>query len=95
MGFCLSHMARSEGAVETRGGFGELGWRQSEAVGGGADELGGNVASAAGAAHVVECLGDGGHVELLDGEECCFHGLSGFCWVVVVRAGRSSHPGLR
>ena len=48
MGFCLSHMARSEGAVETRGGFSELGWRQSEAVGGGADELGGNVASAAG-----------------------------------------------
>ena len=44
----LSHMARSEWAVETRGGFGELGRRQSEAVGGGADELGGNVASAAG-----------------------------------------------
>jgi hypothetical protein len=41
-------MARSEGAVETRGGFGELGRRQPEAAGGGADELGGNVASAAG-----------------------------------------------
>ena len=41
-------MARSEGAVETRGGFGELGGRQPEAAGGGADELGGNVASAAG-----------------------------------------------
>ena len=48
MGFWLSHMARNEGAVETRGGFGELGRRQPEAAGGGADELGGNVASAAG-----------------------------------------------
>jgi hypothetical protein len=41
-------MARSEGAVETRGGFGELGGRQLESAGGGADELGWNVASAAG-----------------------------------------------
>ena len=88
-------MAGCEGAVETRGGFGELGGRQLEIAGGGADKLGGNVASAAGAAHVVECLGDGGHVEFLDGEECCFHGLYGCCLVVVVRAGRSSHPGLR
>ena len=47
-GFWLSHMARSEGAVETRGCFGELGGRQLESAGGGADELGGNVASAAG-----------------------------------------------
>ena len=44
----LPHVAGCEGVVETRGGFGELGRRQPEAAGGGADELGGNVASAAG-----------------------------------------------
>ena len=47
-------MAGCEGAVETGGGFGEFDWRQLEKTGGGADELGGDVASAAGTAHVVE-----------------------------------------
>lgn len=45
----LSHVAGRKGAVETGGGFGEFGRRQFEAAGGGADELGGDVASAAGA----------------------------------------------
>ena len=49
-------MAGCEGAVEPGGGFGELSWCQFEKSGGGADEFGGDVASAAGAAHVVECL---------------------------------------
>ncbi len=60
-------MAGCEGAVETGGGFGELGRRQLEKPGGGADELGGDVASAAGAAHVIEGLFDGGHVDFLGG----------------------------
>ena len=85
-------MAGCEGAVETGGGFGEFGWRQLEKVSGGTDELGGDVASAAGAAHVVEGLPDGGHVAFLGGKEGCFHCLLG-CGLV--RAGRFSHPGLR
>ena len=60
-------MVGCEGAVETGGGFGELGWCQLEKPGGGADEPGGNIASAAGAAHVVEGLFDGGHVDFLGG----------------------------
>ena len=60
-------MAGCEGAVEPGGGFGELSWCQFEKSGGGADEFGGDVASAAGAAHVVECLFDGGHVDFLCG----------------------------
>ena len=55
-------MASREGAVETGGGLGEFDWRQFEKSGGGADELGGDVASAAGAAHVVEGLPDDGHI---------------------------------
>ena len=85
-------MAGCEGAVEASGGLGEFDWRQLEKPGGGTDELGGDVASAAGAAHVVEGLPDGGHVEFLGGKEWCFHGLLG-CGLV--RAGRFSHPGLR
>ena len=85
-------MAGYEGAVETGGGFGEFDWRQLEKASGGADELGGDVASAAGTAHVVEGLLDGGHVEFLGGKGLCFHGLLG-CGLV--RAGRFSHPGLR
>ena len=85
-------MAGCEGAVETGGGLGEFNWRHFEKPGCGADELGGDVASAAGAAHVVEGLPDGGHVEFLGGKELCFHGLLG-CGLV--RAGRFSHPGLR
>ena len=85
-------MAGCEGAVETGGGFGEFDWRHFEKAGGGADKLGGDVASAAGAAHVVEGLLDCDHVEFLGGKEECFHGLLG-CGLV--RAGRFSHPGLR
>lgn len=55
-------MAGCEGAVETGGGFGEFARRHFEKVSGGADELGGDVASTAGAAYVVEGLPDGGHV---------------------------------
>ena len=61
----LSHVAGCEGAVEPGGGFGELSWCQFEKSGGGADEFGGDVASAAGAAHVVEGLFDGDHVAFL------------------------------
>ena len=70
-------MAGYEGTVEPGGGLGELDWRQLEKAGRGADELGGDVTSAAGAAHVVEGLPDGGHVEFLGGKEWCFHGLRG------------------
>ena len=62
-------MAGCEGAVETGGGFGEFDGRHFEKPSGGADELGGDVASAAGAAHVVEGLFDGDHVDLLGGKE--------------------------
>ena len=86
-------MAGCEGTVEPGGGLGEFDRCQFEKPGRGADEFGGDVASAAGAAHVVEGLPDGGHVEFLGGKEWCFHGLLG-C-VLVVRVGRSSHPGLR
>ena len=85
-------MAGCEGAVEQGGGLGEFDWRQLEKPGRGADELGGDVASAAGAAHVVEGLLDGGHVDFLGGKELYFHGLLG-CGLV--RAGRFSHLGLR
>ena len=85
-------MAVCEGAVELGGSLGEFDGRQLEKVGSGVDELGGDVASAAGAAHVVEGLSDGGHVEFLGGKELCFHGLLG-CGLV--RTGRFSHPGLR
>ena len=85
-------MAGYEGAVEAGGGFGEFDWRQLEKASGGADELGGDVASSAGAAHVVEGLPDGGHVEFLGGKELCFHGLLGGG---LVRTGSFSHPGLR
>ena len=85
-------MACYEGAVETGGGFREFDGRHFEKPGCGADKLGGDVASAAGATHVVEGLPDGGHVAFLGGKEGCFHGLLG-CGLV--RAGRFSHPGLR
>ena len=85
-------MAGCEGAVEPGGGFGEFDWFQLEKSGGGADEPSGDVASATGAAHVVEGLPDGGHVAFLGGKEGCFHGLLG-CGLV--RAGSFSHPGLR
>ena len=55
----LSHVAGCEGAVETGGGLGEFDRRQLEKPGGGTDEFGGNVASATGAAHVVDGLPDG------------------------------------
>ena len=55
-------MAGCEGAVEAGGGFGEFDRRQLEKASGGSDEPGGDIASAAGAAHVVEGLPDGGHV---------------------------------
>ena len=60
-------MVGHEGAVEHGGGFGEFDWRQLESPGRGADELGGDVASAAGAAHVVKGLFDSGHVDFLCG----------------------------
>ncbi len=85
-------MAGCEGAVELGGGLGEFDWRQLEKASGGADELGGDVASAAGAAHVVEGLPDGGHVEFLGGKEWCFHGA---LRCGLVREGSFSHPGLR
>ena len=85
-------MAGYEGAVETGGGLGEFDGRQFEKPGGGADELGGDVASAAGAAHVIEGLLDGGHVVFLGGEERCFHGV---LECDLVWAGRFPHPGLR
>ena len=85
-------MAGCEGAVEAGGGFGEFARRHFEKASGGTDELGGDVASTAGAAHVVEGLLDGGHVEFLGGKGLCFHGLLeyGLVW-----AGSFSHPGLR
>ena len=43
-------MAGRKGAVEAGGGFGEFNWRHFEKPGCGADKLGGDVASAAGAA---------------------------------------------
>ena len=86
-------MAGCEGTIEPGGGLGELDWRQFEKLGRGADEPGGDVASAAGATHVVKGLPDGGHAEFLGGKEWCFHGLLGRG--LVERAGRSSHPGLR
>ncbi len=52
-------MAGCEGAVELGGGFREFDRRQLEKVSGGTDEPGGNVASATGAAHVVDGLPDG------------------------------------
>ena len=52
-------MAGCEGAVELGGGLGEFDRRQLEKPGGGTDESGGNVASATGAAHVVDGLPDG------------------------------------
>ncbi len=70
----LSHAAGREGAVEQGGGLGELNGLQLEKVGCGPDELGGDVASAAGAAHVVEGLRDGGQVEFLGGKDLRFHG---------------------
>ena len=85
-------MACCEGAVETGGGLGEFDWRHFEKPSGGADEPSGDVASAAGAAHVIEGLLDGGHVEFLGGKGLCFHGLLG-CGLVW--AGSFSHPGLR
>jgi hypothetical protein len=60
-------VAGCEGTVEQGGGFGEFGWRQFEKMGCGADKLGGDVASTAGAAHVVEGLRDGGYVKFLGG----------------------------
>ena len=62
-------MAGCEGAVEPGGRFGELGWCQLEKPGCGTDEPCGDVASATGAAHVVEGLFDGDHVDLLGGKE--------------------------
>ena len=41
-------MVGCEGAVEAGGGFGEFDWRQLEKASGGADKLGGDVASATG-----------------------------------------------
>ena len=70
-------MAGCEGTVEPGSGLGEFDRRQREKVGRGADEPGGDVASAAGATHVVKGLPDGGHVEFLGGKEWCFHGLRG------------------
>ena len=55
-------MTGHEGAVKPGGGLGEFNWRHFEKPGCGADKLGGDVSSAAGAAHVVEGLPDGGHV---------------------------------
>ena len=49
-------MAGREGAIEQGGSLGEFVRRQLEKLGRGSDELGGDVASAAGAAHVVEGL---------------------------------------
>ena len=85
-------MAGCEGAIETGGGFGEFDRRQLEKPSGGSDELGGDVASAAGVAHVVEGLHDGGYVDFLGGKEWCFHVLLG---CDLVWAGSFSHPGLR
>ena len=45
-------MAGREGTVEPGGGFGEFDWRQLEKSSRGADEFGGNIASATGAARV-------------------------------------------
>ena len=60
-------MAGHEGTVEPGGGFREFDGRHFEKPSGGADELGGDVASAAGAAHVIEGLFDGGTVDFLGG----------------------------
>ena len=62
-------MARREGAVEQGGSLGEFERRQLEKLGRGSDELGGNIASAAGAAHVVESLRAGCQVKCLGGME--------------------------
>ena len=73
----LSHVAGYEGTVEPSSGLGEFDCRHFEKPSRGADEPGGDVASAAGATHVVKGLPDGGHVEFLGGKEWCFHGLRG------------------
>ena len=76
----LAHVAGCEGAVETGGGFGEFARRHFEKASGGTDELGGDVASAAGAAHVVEGLLDCGHVEFLVARGCAFMVCLGVVW---------------
>ena len=48
-------------------GFGEFNWCQFEKSGCRPDELGGDIAAAAGTAHVIKCLLNGGHVEFLCG----------------------------
>ena len=77
-------MAGREGAVEQGGSLGEFERRQLEKLGRGSDELGGDVASAAGATHVVEGLRDGGQVK----------GLGGMGTVPIRGAsiGNSDHP---
>ena len=66
-------VVRGEGTIEPSGRLGKLSGRQLELPSGALDHFGGDIAAAAGPAHVVECVADGSHVEFLGGEECCFH----------------------
>ena len=68
-------MAGCEGAVEASGGLGEFDWRQLEKPGGGTDELGGDVASAAGS------LTDGHAKGGIAKWATCGSGQSAVCWV--------------
>ena len=68
-----------EGTVEASGDFGKLVWRQAEFAGGRGDHLRRDVAAAALAAHVVERIADGVHVEGFRGEVLLglfLHGMS-------------------
>ena len=86
----LPYVVGGKGAVEPRGGFGQFGRGQLEQPSRGPDEFGRDVTAAASAAHVIEGLGDGVHVEFPDGDGGDFHFLSvGLC------DGRFSHPGFR
>ena len=78
-GIGLSHMVVREGAIEASGRFGKLVCRQTEFTGGCGDHLRRDVAAAALAAHVVERVADGIHVEGFRGEVLLvlfFHGMS-------------------
>lgn len=75
----LPHVVVRERTVEASGGFGEFVWRQPEFAGGRGDHLRRDVAAAALAAHVVERIADGVHVEGFRGEVLLvlfLHGLS-------------------
>ena len=64
----LPQVIRRKRTIEAGGSFGKFRGRQPELPGGALDQLGGYVAAAAGLAHAVECVYDGGHVADDEGE---------------------------